>query len=453
MTTVQAPGIRFTDGSTIVEISDGIIGILLKYQPKNKDAETDEITEECKFLAIGELVTIRDTIEKLNRLFRQAKIYSRDKVGTKIYVERYIDSATGWWRSLLVEALPLPEPSTLDSGLINEKMEFSIAFTRKNYWEGEEMQVPLTNSSATRTYNSITIYDHDDSGSNHDNWVSIAQDDVFGDLPGPARVEITNSQSGWYTDRYYIGQNYTDPANFSHILEAEYATGASGTSDSYCSGGEYVSITVTSGAEQEILKWSLDSTAQVAAAGRWYKPLVRFRWDAGGGSIMEQGGANPISYRMIIKIGTATIFTGSLAYRTGELPPIRIPPQLGSLGSLGNIDLVLCASQNTGTSKTIGIDFVELQPLDGWRKLVLPTYLMQYTYRLIDDAIEGEAYMDTGSGSGKVAAKGRYGSQILLEPAKLQRLYFLWEADGLWGTVDAKSSIKVFYRPRRLTLN
>lgn len=451
----NAPGLRFTDSTTTVTISDGSTGWLLKYDANSKAADEPLVTEQPKTLLLGGISTVRGTIESLNKLFRQAKTYQTEKTGPVVYVERLTESSGAWWRSELVLANPIPEPSVMDAGIITGKFEIAITYTRKNYWEGAEAQLPLTNGNGTNNTTGLTVYNHDDSTSGHDNYVSIVAADVAGDLPGPVRLEMTNSLAASYIWTLWLGHNWTDPANFGHILEAESAIGGTIYADSYCSGGYYSSIALASGAEAELFSWTLASAAQVAAAGRWYKPLVRFRVGAtGDGMINDTVGTNLVNYRIKIKSGTQIIYTSAYVYKTGELSAIRIPPQLFRQSGLRDISLVLCGKQTTGSSKTIDVDFMMLQPLDGWRKIVFPYNYIANTYRLIDDGFYGDVYGDTGAGSGKIPASGIYGAPIMLEPGKIQRLYFLWAMNYVNSHQPAMTAtIKLYYRPRKLTLN
>lgn len=442
----NAPGIRFTDGTTTVYISDGTAGWLTKYEAKSKAEDETEVTEQAKSLLIGGYSTVRGNVISLNKLFSQAKTYQREKTGACVYVERLMETAGSWFRSELVEALPIPEPSATDWGLVQGKLEISVVYTRKNWWEGAEAQLGLTNGNGTNNTSGLTVWNHDDATAGHDNWVSIAAADVAGDLMAPCRLEITVVGSTYDLYKFYIGQNFTDPDNFTHILES------SGSADATCSGGAYISVTPGSTAETTIDTYTISAAQLAAAAGKWYLPIIRF--NGSGGSPSRSG-----SYRFIFTSDGNTIWlqTGFYSFAAlsavanlGVMTPIRIPPGLATFSGLYDLALVLRVK---GTTSAVKVDFVQLTPIDGFRKL---DFIFPLSSRVIDSSISGETYMDNGAGANKTSYGTHYGEQIMLKPGTKQRLYFLAEESTLGvlsHSIEATMTVKVYYRPRYLTLN
>ena len=126
---------------------------------------------------------------------------------------------------------------------------------------------PLTNASAPNNTSGITIYNHDDSGTNHDNYVQIAAADVGGSLPAPVKVELTNNTGGSlnYKQIWLANNAFCDPANFPHILEGEAFVAGGGTtaSNADSSSSSYATITTAENYQQ----WTLSSALLTKARG------------------------------------------------------------------------------------------------------------------------------------------------------------------------------------------
>jgi len=99
---------------------------------------------------------------------------------------------------------------------------------------------------------------------------------------------------------------------------------------------------------------------------------------------------------------------------------------------------------------------MQLIPVDGFRYIQgINTAGATTNERIVDDAILRYTYQDDGAGADKRGFYATYGNPIHLYPAKNQRLYFLMHGNGAsteMATVNRKLSVKLYYRPRRLSL-
>ena len=449
----MAFGLRFTDGTTTVTVTTATVGVLLAYKQGNAARSKPTVVDKANVLLVGGLSTVRSTIRDLNRLFMAAEEYQETKMGARVYVERDLGDSV-WWRSEITEALPLPDAGTLDTGLAAGKMEFELVFSRKNFWEGAETQAPLTNGNGTNNTTGLTVQNHDDSGTGHDNFVSIASSVVDGDLPAPARIEMVNSFATNRLFDVWIGQNWTDPANFPHILEAEDASGGTTVTPAAAySNNAYKTISVSSGSEIDLFTWTLSTAMLNAAKGGRMKALFRF-------DPTYYANVRQVWYRLKASWQSSPIWQSERAKPSTvratsirDLFSLRLPPWLPGSTSLDDITLTLTGYQNTGSALTIGLDFLQLTPADGWRYLTAITYGVANGSRLVDDAITGELYVDNASGADKIGSFIGSGDAIHLKPGKLQRLYFLMHSSSANAAeIDRTMAVKVFFRPRRFSL-
>lgn len=392
----------------------------------------------------------KDTIEQwLFRAKQQQKKPSHDR----IFVQARLDSTLDWERSEILDGqVEWVKPGMIGNG---GQVELAVRWTRRNFWEGPEAQLPLSNSNGTNITAALNVYNGNDhtgtSPSVLDNAVEIAAGLVAGGLPAACRIEMTNRSTGpiaWM----WIGQNWIDPANYVNLLEAESAVGVTGVSEASNSGGQYVSISLASGNEVDLLRWTLPAATLNAARGQQMRAMLRF--------FLTSSMAQHVRFRFQIRWNTATFWEGqqvqpSDSFHTlvRDIGTLRLSPGLDGLTSLDAVDLVLTGQQETGSAITLYLDCLYLIPLDGWRWMYTAGYGVPQNSRLVDDGIDGFLYRDDGAGGGKVAMFTGFGAPILLKPGARQRLYFLFHEVELDGSDKTHSvGVKVFYRPRRLAL-
>lgn len=520
----NAPGLRFSDGTTTVTISDGTTGILTKYEGKNKIASDPEVTEQCTFLALGGISTVRTTIEGLNKLFQQAKRYQEERIEARVFVERLTESAGEWWRSELVEALPVLAPSAMDSGIYTGKFEINLIFTRKNWWEGAEAQISLTNNygtdntsglqigiDKTKTGTTIsftsatkkisdsanglaqfrtgdTIYVSGTSGGTNNgfftiatggvaaeivvnetlttqsagssvtitqaaNYVEISSAKISGDLPAPTRIEMTATNPNTLS-MVWLHQGWGGVLGKIPVMLGRFGSGSTG-------------VAVATATEVDIITWTLTYNHLAGAAGQFLKAILGFyehvtnledvwfwlelRWLLAGtlwSSPRVRCTTESFRYPLLL-----TPPLGTLYHEYQELTTLQLPPQLTLYNNNVPLTLALRAYQTTGSSITVKLDTINLLPLNGQRFCESYVYPASgsSTARIVDDGILGITYSDWGSGVNTMGNFRCTGNPIMLQPGVTQRIWFLALYEDV--TLTSVDSVKLYYRPRKLTLN
>lgn len=445
-------GLRFTDGVTTITVSDLTNGILIGYQAGGDAAAEERTTDKANVRLRGTRSTKLANVQALNTLLRQAKERQQKPFLAKVYVER--DSGDGvWWRSEVTDGALLMDSDGLDQ--LERAPEITIVFERKNYWEGAEAQIPLSNGNGTDNTSGLPVYNCNDgtgtSPNKRNNYAQIGAGVITGDLPAACRIEITNTfNSAARLYSVWVGLNANaDPANFQHVIEAESAAaGGTNTNDSAFSGGAYRTFTWSGDTQQLIGRWVLDTAYLNRAGGKWFKVLAAFTAAPSAGIRMQ--------CKLTFPSGSPLTVVGSsqeIALTTSKLQEIgmlQIPPWLAGTGDLAPIDLCIYARKTGGGA--IGIDYMQVTPLDSYRILQPQGYGAAYQVRIVDDGIEGLLWTDGWSPAGKTGHYVGVGSQVLLKPGALQRLVIL--QNGSTGDIDITRtlSVKAFYRPRRLTL-
>jgi hypothetical protein len=441
-----------TDGTTTVLLTDGLTWPL-DYRPVTPRGDRESVDETCEMgfetVAIG-----REKIRDLNRLFGQAARYQRTRQGSAVYVEHQPEVGEMMYRSEISGGRVELDDRTYHEHWGADILEADVTWTRKPYWEGELTQIPLTNGSASRTLANLTLYNHDDADSGHDNWANIDGLDIEGDLPTPLRLEITNNtDAGVSTEEMrtvYVALGiHNDPFAFVHMVELEGNTALvtdTETANAASSGGTYVEYEWTDAGMTDLVKIQISNTVMSQIKGAYVRVLVSLRSDP------------PAGCRYQLSLWDAdnlTIWDGPIIYgvdgdRLLDFGTVPLPPALiGSGLEMGEMFLVLAADANASGTHTLDMDFLQLTPLDGWRAHD-STASIPAGEGLFDDGIAGYAYhFDGDYGYNLPPARGH---AIHLLPGHDQRLYILqMGADGQ-AAILRSVALKAYYRPRRVTL-
>jgi hypothetical protein len=445
-------GLRFTDGTTTVTVSNLTDGILTGYQSGNENPISAETSELAYVVLRGTLSAKIANINLLNGFFLKARERQEKQFLSAVYVERDIGDGV-WWRSELIDGLVMLSSDGLDA--IGRSPEISVSFTRKNYWEGAEAQIPLSNGNGTDNITGLPVFNcNDGSGTapaKNNNYVQIAADIIGGDLFAPIRLEMVNalnSASRLYS--VWIAHNSeADPANFQNVIEGEsVAAGGSDVIGSGYSGGKYRTISWTGDNQVLIARWTLDTAYLNRSASNWFKVLSAFAAGPSSNTRLQLKIRWPAS-AYLTEIGSSQ----EVALDTTKLQDIgtlQLPPWLAGAGDQTDIALCLYARRIGGG--TVNIDYLHISPLDSYRILKPQGYGAAYTVRIVDDGINELLYTDGWTPAGKTGHYVGIGSPLLLKPNKLQRIYFLQNGDTGDISITRTLTIKAFYRPRRATL-
>lgn len=394
---------------------------------------------------------LRSKINAIRLAFEHAQEHKDDALAANLYYE--VDDSGDAWMSKLLGG-EVHYDSRLENTWRHNQVVVTIIAGHKPYWDAQdEVQVPLSNGNGTNNTTGLVVFNHDDGGgaspNHHDNWVSIDGDDILGDLPGPTRLEVINSYASNLLFTLWIGHNWTDPDNFTHIWEGEDSTGGSSVSNAGCSGGYYSHYVCASGGVV-LFTWTLSDTFLDTCQGRYYKVLARFL----------AGAPTAVKFRIQLKyLNTAVWQSGQItvdssrAFQIRDLFTLMLPPWLPGQTNLKELKMVLMGTQNTGSPVDVDIDFLQLTPLDGWRMLECAGYGIAQNERLVDDGVNGNSYIDNGADDNKAGILVGYGNPIALYPGKNQRIYFLMHSNMAdTAEILRTISVKLFYHPRRETL-
>lgn len=450
----MAHAITLTDGTTTVNLYDlsntfvKAEGWELATPGVGKDAEP-EIADSLELLIqASSAANLQTAVRNIEGLLVSADRRARTGLGARVFVTVQFDGEASAWRSEIIAGkLELPQAPDQWGAL---KVEGVLGITRRNYWEGPRTQIALTNANGTNNTAGLTIYNHDDSDSGNDNYLQIAAASVTGVLPAPVEIELkhTSGSSVNFSNIYLANNVFADPANFTHILEGESRESGYGTitANANSSGGNYNAITFTAASYGTML-FSLSASLLQKMAGRWFRLLARFH-NLSGDAVVQA--------RIMDSTGTRILWAGpevqpnpSANYNLYDLGALPFPPG-GYSTSWGALKLSLKFSTGVAGTSAAELDFVQFTPTDAFRHLRLFTYPVANNDLVVDDGIENVAYLSVSSSVVPLVAPR--GEPLMVYPGILQRVYVLADEQDNAMVVARTWAVRMWYRPRRLTL-
>lgn len=435
----MAHALSITDGTTTFSLST-TNSYLQQYVPVEPQPGEQYVSESVELTFYAASASAMQTaIQGLQRLLDGIRRRQQWGVGPVVYLNFQPDGDATTWRSEMVDARLEYGEDTL-SVYPQAKMPATLVLQREPYWEGALTQIPLTNSSASNNTSGLTIYNHDDGGASHDNYLQIAAADVGGSLPAPIKLELTNgtgSTQSW--KQIWLACNaFSDPANFTHILEGEtQVAGGTTGSNADSSNSSYATITINT---QDVHQWTLSAALLQDAQGYDFHMLARFR---------SVNGTVYIRPAIYDSSGTYALWTGDesqvglLSDAIIDLGVCPLPPG-GYSTAYGAQRLYW--GMRSASSIVVQTDFIAFFPANTFRKLRMLS-LTANGVKVTDDQPEGRAYSVASSvETPNVAVSGL---PLTVWPNTLQRIYVLWSYADLSASISTTMSAKAWYRPRR----
>jgi len=262
--------------------------------------------------------------------------------------------------------------------------------------------------------------------------VHFASTAVEGVLPAPLRLQVINASGvalSW-RDFHIANTVFCDPANFDPFLLGSEAAGGA-------------SFTTALSTEVTAYRWTLSDARLTDLAGRYYRILLAFSTATANTYLRvvveaEVGGTQITLYQSkLILMATETLV---------DVGAVPIPP--GGYDLLGtSINVRINVLRAGGGS--YNLDFAQLTPGGNglYRKWVQLGFTTGNGGAIEDDGISGQLYW-TGGTTHWPIVRGQ-ASPIYVWPGIINRLRILYrETTGFF--TGRQSSVKCFYRPRRL---
>lgn len=408
-------------------------------------AEGDEVNERLELALEGTQEQLDEALGRLGRLLGLAKAAAGSANAEWGYLCAAAVPGSSWRSRLLAGWLEFPENG--GAARVRGRLAVLLHVRRAAWWEGSETSLPLSSLHGSRVTAGLAWTNHNDGG--HASTAFIAGEDIAGDQPAPARLELSAATTAAGT--VWVGLNQgSDPAGLPSSLQAEAAAPGSGVTgsvaaDGAASGGQLLNLAWAGSDSTTLASWALSPTLLAGLGGRAFFSLLRL-------------GALPLestlwawwrlTYTATSKVTVwegagRYLSTSSLEQELGALalPPWRSPAGLASPA----LQLELMA-QGQGGAHALSLDELLLLPMDGWRKYS-PLLAAGQSLGLRDDSERG-VLLGLANALPTHAAEG---PGFWLRPGRAAQLV-LALSQGAASSTAVTGAIQVFYRPRRAWL-
>lgn len=426
-----------------LSLSDGFRSWLMTFEPGSEPRATEEVGLRADLNLVGTREEIEITVETINRQLEQAIRAQEDRAIDKVYIEA--NTGSGWMRSEIVDGVLEVDTKYYDR-LNRNHVPASLLITRKNWWEGAEIALPIGNANGADPAKVFNCNDGSGTAPNMMvNSASVAAGLILGDLPTPVRLEIVND----YTKNLgalWIGLNKTRADwNESWSLEAEAAIGITPVSATGASGGAIAQGQMTFGdSPLPILRWEIPDTIINKLRGHRVRMLLRPYYT---------GAYSNFKYKLKMVAGSLTVYetdwireSAFYAQHWLDLFDFPMPPWLEGETDLAGLVLELWAAPTITGTWTWAFDDVMLFAQDGF--VNLETMTVQGGKVVID----GDRGWSEDQDGKKRGLRKMVGSLMLTPGA--YHLFSFAAHTSLANQAPINHSLIVSgsYRPRRWTL-
>lgn len=456
----MAHAITLGDGATSVDLYALSAGTFVRaewdFGAGETDEETDSVAESIPLLLRAATVTaLQDAARTMERLLDDAARRALTRMGARVFLTVQWDGEADAWRSEVLggrlELAGAPDQWG------RKALEGVLDLTRRPYWEGPETPLPLTNGNRSNYTTGIEVYNaNDGSGSapnKRNNYVQIAANDVIGSVPAPVKVELKNLSGSATLNSIHLANNvFADPTTFNPLLEAEARTsGGSTASNANASGGSQLQL--SGYASGQTVTWTLSSALLQKTQSRWFRLLMSMM-------LRSATGAQAETVQVRLRDDTGAFVVWGENNQEVSLPPNNTFLWFADLGAIplppadwdtnwDALQLQLTFRLASGTANTY-LDCLYLMPTDSYRLLQLRPYALPTNGLVVDNGIDGGAYMEISSLRSPYVQPS--GAPLMVWPGRVQRIYVLADRPTGMADITQKWAMKVWYRPRRLTI-
>ena len=396
-----------------------------------EDVTRENVTERFRAMVMGTASGIQTFIHNIEGVFRDAAAYAESRVGIPkyIYYDATETTVTAAHRSQILYGTVTVTEDHISNGFAL----IDIELRRRFYWEGADTELSLTNTNIEGAYGQPFDNAHPTDHAN------LSSNEIGGVLPAPLRIEVTNMEAS------ALGKVRLALAVFGGTAYTHYeATGGATHTDSTASGGSYETVVWSGGADDKILPFSLAPSQIEALNGRYYRVLLRL------------ASAPPAStwlrYKLTDQSGVSEILAGDLTLLDTstwlqDLGIVRLPPWDPGAYSPRPLNLSIYSESDVGGS--LNADYMQLMPAEMYRELTPVGWGLEQYGKLVDDGIEGHVYAYDGGYASNYHA---HGNLLRVWPGRSAVLYLKAAGNADHYEIDWETQVRVYYRPRRLTL-
>ena len=401
--------------------------------------------EQLEISLAGTPAQITAALATLQKVALRALAYARGEYAFPQYL-RFQQVASGAYFYAMLLSVDLAENPTGYRDHQKGSLLVTLHYTRPNYFDGPQTELPLTGRAGSNVTGGILIKNHTDTDPTDGSTLLIIAADALTDLPAPLRIELLNTQvggTGW--NRLLFGA-YHHPTHTSENPFFCHATDMSGGTQYFNAGAinsYYRTFTFTSSTYASFMTYPIPSSEIDDLDGRAYRPIL---------NLFNSHAYSDLHMRIRLLFGSYVLYVGDGVYCPSNydyvlFPPVRLPPnQLLREVDPQYVTVELQGLREGGALASISSDQLQLFPVEN--ALIFDQFItVSPADKLIYDAHQNLSNIRYG-GSTEAVSHIRSGGPMLLYPGENTRLFF-----NLYNTanrlyIDHTAQIRAYYRPR-----
>lgn len=443
-----APTFSITDGTTTVTLNSGSYYTLfyssskLEVTDPTSSWDTGVLTESLDLLILGgNEAQVKEAIRAIEVLI--SAVFMSHNGGVPVYIQIQYDTDTAPWRAKLYNA-SLITPNIADE-LWKKQVGANFTFVRDAAWEGAEAEVPISAVSQAAATGGRTV-----TFNTTNNYIAIAANVIDGTLPAFTRLTFQNTTGATrYYTRFYIGNNaYSSPTTFLYSIQGEnFASYGTSTAAANAVGGLVSRIVLPATPPTNVnAAYIIPGTSMMnLARGRRFNLLMK----------TPTGIAN-LKARMILSysiafLDTYTVWksndlmlTGGYYFNFGSVP---LPPSINMAYSFRDLYMGIKFWRSEGGN--LDIDYLFFMGSDSFMIAETPGQAIANNDFIEFDSISGANTLLEGGLRSNFVFMDTGGFRVF--PNVEQRIHILVD-DGSNASITHTASIRLYYRPRRLTI-
>ena len=188
------------------------------------------VREKIDISLVGTPTEINTALTTLNLIAARAEAYARGEYSKCQYIRYQLYGGGSYYYTIISEIYLSTNPTGYRDHARGSLL-VELHYTRPNYFDGTQFQLPLTGRAGSEVTGGIQIVNHTDADANDGNTLCVNAGDAAGDLPSPLRLEIQNNtaMSAWY--RVLVGAYHHPTYTGEDIFFCQTADMIGGTSN------------------------------------------------------------------------------------------------------------------------------------------------------------------------------------------------------------------------------
>lgn len=330
----------------------------------------------------------------------------------------------------------------------------AVYLERLNYWEGETIQVPLSNPHGTDVINGLVLDNQYSLVDGKVNFAIISGDDVEGEIPAPATIKIKNSElppTAWLSDIILSQDVVNNLQAGDHWVEGGHADSVwnyGAVMEPAASGGMFVLVEWFIPDATQLISWGINSERAARFAGQLVRPVMRLHTEVASSDYwirckVKQGEA--LEYSRWQKIKPRV--------KMQILAALHVPPKDLKSAEMFGVMFALEIQRNVSGSHSLAIDDIDLFPMDGYRHYSpLGDSGLSPSSTLVDESDQDLIYSISGDAQLRNLTHQATGKGIWLMPGKDQTIRIKFDNQNRNCDPNQRISLQMSYRPRRINL-